>query len=112
MRDLITGERNHVLIPDFFHYDIRQYVGVGLRRKNLTWLGVERGNEISGLLHLIDRYPKASSDVWIPLTAQVVQILVDDLIFKALRFPKPPQLDEQAIFKISRANSDRMEGLY
>jgi hypothetical protein len=72
MRDLITGERNHVLIPNFFHHDIRQYVAIGLRRKNLTWLRVERGYEISGLLHLIDRYSKASGDVRIPLTAQVV----------------------------------------
>src|SRR5215475_6594004 len=98
MRDLITGERHHVLIPDFFYHNIRQYVAIGLRRENLTWLRVERGYEISGFLHLIDRYPQSSGDVGIPLTAQVVQILVDDLVFKALCFPKPPQLDEQAIF--------------
>src|ERR1700746_1976172 len=112
MRDLIAGERDHILITDFFHHDVWQYVAIGLRRKNLTRFWVKSCYEIGGLLHLIDRYPKAPGDFRKPLTAQIVQILVDDLVLKTLRFPKPSQLDEQAIFKISRANPNRMEGLH
>src|SRR5215469_390180 len=112
MWDLIAGERDHVLITDFFHRHIRQYVAIGLGRKNLARFWVKSCDEIGGLLHLVDRYPKASGDVRIPLTAQVVQILVEDLVFKALCFTESPQLDEQAIFKISRPDPNRMEGLH
>src|SRR5215469_1827528 len=112
MRDLIAGERYHILITDFFDHDIWQYVAIGLRRKNLPRFWVKSCDEIGGLLHLVDRYAKAPGYVRIPLATQVIQILVEDLVFKALRFAETTQLDEQAIFKVSRRNPNWVEGLH
>ncbi len=98
MRYLIAGERHDIVITDFFDHNIRQHVAIGFRGKDLPRFRIKGGDEIGGLLNLVDGQAQPSGNVRIPFAAEVIKVLVDNLVLNALAFAESPQLDEQAIF--------------
>src|SRR5438874_2704528 len=112
MRNLFVIQSDLVLAIHLFHRHIRQHIVLRRSRKDLARTRIQPPNIVGRLLHVLYADPHPTRDFGKTPPAQILHVFGHDFVLQAILFSFSPQLNEQTLAQIARANSWRMKTLY
>ena len=111
MRNLFSVQRD-LIFPIYFLGDhVWQHVILRRCGEDLAGTRIQSGDLIGGLLYVLDSYRHAARDLGEPVPAEVFHVLGNNSVLDTVFFSLSPQLNQQTLAQIARANSRRIKCL-
>ena len=105
MRNLFAVEGDLIFAIYFLNDHVREYVILRRGGENLTWPRVQARDVVGRLLHLFDADCHSARNLRKAVLGELFHVLRNNPALEAVFFSLSPQLNQQTLAQITRANS-------